>query len=65
MKQDFVLPSDTYLLNHSVGRPLKSAENHFKQSYLSPWQDSGREPWQAWLAIITEFQQSLGRLFNS
>ncbi|MEQ3513313.1 aminotransferase class V-fold PLP-dependent enzyme [Pseudoalteromonas sp. BZB3] len=65
MKQDFVLPSEAYLLNHSVGRPLKSAETHFKQSYLSPWQDSGREPWQAWLAIITEFQQALGRLFNS
>ena len=65
MKHDFVLPSETYLLNHSVGRPLKTAESNFRQCYLSPWQDSGREPWQAWLEIINEFQRGLAQLFGS
>lgn len=64
-KDDFVLADSTYLLNHSVGRPLKSSESAFKESFMSPWQASGVEPWAQWLTIITEFQRSLGLLFNA
>ena len=64
-KEDFVLADSTYLLNHSVGRPLKSAESAFKESFMSPWQASGVEPWAQWLTVITEFQRSLSLLFNA
>ncbi len=64
-KNDFLLANSRYLLNHSVGRPLKAAEQAFKDSFLSPWQDSGREPWQSWLAVIEQFKQNLAVLFNS
>ncbi len=62
---DFCLPEQgSYLLNHSVGRPLKSAEQHFKQAYFTPWQQGSTEPWQDWLTHISAFQAALGQLFN-
>ncbi|WP_394202448.1 aminotransferase class V-fold PLP-dependent enzyme [Shewanella waksmanii] len=64
-RQDFVLPKTTYLLNHSVGRPLASSQAAFEQSFLAPWQDLGREPWQAWLGVIEQFSANLARLLNS
>ena len=64
-KHDFHLSSGSYLLNHSVGRPLKSLQQAFQQAYLSPWQDQGREPWSDWLNVISKFNQALAKLFNS
>ena len=64
-KDDFLLADSCYLLNHSVGRPLKTTEQAFKDSFLSPWQESGREPWGDWLAIIENFKSALARLFNA
>jgi kynureninase len=61
---DFCLPDSTYLLNHSVGRPLKTAEDVFGDAYLRPWQTSGREPWAQWLPIIESFTQALATLFH-
>lgn len=63
-KNDFLLADSCYLLNHSVGRPLKTAEQAFKDSFLSPWQHSGREPWGDWLSIIEQFKTALAQLFN-
>ncbi|MGS2720722.1 aminotransferase class V-fold PLP-dependent enzyme [Paraglaciecola aestuariivivens] len=64
-KGDFSLPAQgSYLLNHSVGRPLKSAESHFLSHYFSPWQQGNTEPWQDWLSHIEVFQQQLAKLFN-
>lgn len=34
VKQDFCLAGPGYLLNHSVGRPLKSTEQALKQAFL-------------------------------
>jgi selenocysteine lyase/cysteine desulfurase len=65
MKQDFCLTNDTYLLSHSVGRPLKTAKAHFDKSYLSPWQDSNKEPWAQWLPNVEHFTLQLAKLFNS
>ncbi|GBL04474.1 aminotransferase class V-fold PLP-dependent enzyme [Glaciecola sp. KUL10] len=65
LRNDFALADTTYFLSHSVGRPLKSAELAFKESFLSPWQHSGLEPWGEWLTIIEKFQSSLGLLFNA
>ena len=63
-KDDFLLADSCYLLNHSVGRPLKTIEQAFKNSFLEPWQQSGIEPWGAWLGIIDRFQAGLAKLFN-
>ena len=65
MKQDFCLTDDTYLLSHSVGRPLKTAQSHFEQAYLAPWQHSNKEPWAQWLQNIEHFTTQLATLFNS
>lgn len=63
-KQDFCLTRAGYLLNHSVGRPLKSTEQVFKTAFFAPWQDSGREPWTQWLGVIEDFTSALSKLFN-
>ena len=64
-KNDFLLADSNYLLNHSVGRPLKTIEKAFKDSFLSPWQNSGKEPWANWLGVINDFQLALSSLFNA
>ncbi len=64
-KNDFLLAESNYLLNHSVGRPLKTIEKAFKDSFLSPWQSSGKEPWENWLEVINNFQLALSALFNA
>ncbi|WP_404341579.1 aminotransferase class V-fold PLP-dependent enzyme [Pseudoalteromonas mariniglutinosa] len=64
-KDDFCLTDGCYLLNHSVGRPLKSAQQYFNQHFFSPWQNTNKEPWQQWLPAVEQFNQALARLFNS
>ncbi|MGL5485231.1 MAG: aminotransferase class V-fold PLP-dependent enzyme, partial [Shewanella sp.] len=64
VKQDFCLAGPGYLLNHSVGRPLKSTEQALKQAFFAPWQESGREPWGQWLGVIDNFTAALASLFN-
>ena len=63
-KADFSLADGSYLLNHSVGRPLKSAEQVFTKQFFSPWQDSNIEPWQQWLKVVDLFCLNLAKLFN-
>lgn len=63
-KKDFYLAGPGYLLNHSVGRPLKSTEQVFKEAFFAPWQESGREPWGQWLSVIDDFTFALSKLFN-
>ncbi|PKG55464.1 MULTISPECIES: aminotransferase class V-fold PLP-dependent enzyme [unclassified Shewanella] len=64
-KKDFMLAPGSYLLNHSVGRPLQTAEADFKQQFFTPWQESGIEPWRDWLGIIERFTDGLSRMFNA
>ncbi|NNG45320.1 aminotransferase class V-fold PLP-dependent enzyme [Pseudoalteromonas sp. NEC-BIFX-2020_002] len=64
-KDDFNLTSGCYLLNHSVGRSLKSSQADFNQHFFTPWQNTNKEPWQQWLGVITRFTHALGLLFNS
>lgn len=65
MKQDFCLPHGTYLLNHSVGKPLKTAQQAFKDNFLEPWQYGETEPWGTWLNAVNQFTAGLAQLFNS
>ncbi|QYJ75172.1 aminotransferase class V-fold PLP-dependent enzyme [Shewanella sp. FJAT-52076] len=63
-KSAFFLPDGTYLLSHSVGRPLKAAKAGFEQDYWQPWCQSGREPWGDWLSAVEGFRTALGKLFD-
>jgi kynureninase len=63
-REDFMLARGIYLLNHSVGPPLKTTESHFKQAFLTPWQDSNTEPWPTWLDSVEHFTHALSQLFN-
>ncbi|QTL36546.1 aminotransferase class V-fold PLP-dependent enzyme [Pseudoalteromonas viridis] len=62
---DFSLPQGHYLLSHSVGRPLASAEQDFMQRYFHPWAGDNHEPWYQWLDGIQRFTAALAKLFNS
>lgn len=64
-KDDFSLSSGCYLLNHSVGRALKSSQSDFTEHFFAPWHTSNNEPWQQWLRAIERFTQALADLFNS
>ena len=64
-KEDFILTKANYLLNHSVGRPLKTSEKNFSEQLYTPWKNSLSEPWEQWLEIINEFTASLAKLFNA
>ena len=64
MKNDFCLPAQgQYLLSHSVGRPLQSAQSNFNQQFMAPWQQEGREPWEIWLSSIHTFTQNLANCY--
>ena len=63
-KRDFSLAPGSYLLSHSVGRPLNSAPAALEQAFFAPWQNSGREPWGQWLGVIDRFSAALAQLFQ-
>ncbi|MDP4983930.1 aminotransferase class V-fold PLP-dependent enzyme [Pseudoalteromonas tunicata] len=64
-KKEFILADGIYLLSHSVGRPLLNCHDVLQQTFLDPWQQSNREPWPDWLAVISEFQTALAHLFHA
>ena len=64
-KNDFALSEGVYLLNHSVGRPLKTAQQSFSKNFFSPWEQSNKEPWESWLDVIDQFTGGLAKLFNA
>lgn len=64
-KNDFALSEGVYLLNHSVGRPLKTAQQAFSKNFFSPWEQSNKEPWGSWLGVIDQFTSGLAKLFNA
>ena len=64
-KDDFILTNSNYLLNHSVGRPLKTSENDFSERFYEPWKKSNDEPWEKWLETINDFTLSLAKIFHA
>jgi len=64
-KKDFILTNANYLLNHSVGRPLKETEKIFTNKFFEPWSSSLDEPWNQWLPVIDHFTNELAQLFNA
>ncbi|MBH0058055.1 aminotransferase class V-fold PLP-dependent enzyme [Pseudoalteromonas sp. SWXJZ94C] len=65
LKNDFCMADGCYLLNHSVGRPLKNTQQYLAQHYFLPWESSSKEPWQQWLPAVEQFTTALGKLFNA
>lgn len=63
IRNDFDLNNSIYLLNHSVGRPLKSAESNLSNIFFDAWKTN--EPWHQWMNIFTDFQLSLSSLLNA
>ncbi|MDC1046289.1 aminotransferase class V-fold PLP-dependent enzyme [Candidatus Pseudothioglobus singularis] len=64
-KEDFILTNANYLLNHSVGRPLKETKKIFTKKFFEPWSSSLDEPWNQWLPVINHFTNELAQLFNA
>lgn len=64
-REHFVLGEGIYLLNHSVGRPPRSAEAAARTGFFEPWQTGAAEPWEAWFAEVDRFRAAVGALLNS
>lgn len=63
IRNDFDLNDSVYLLNHSVGKPLKQSEAALSNIFFNAWKSD--EPWHGWMPVFTDFQQSLSNLLNS
>jgi selenocysteine lyase/cysteine desulfurase len=64
-RETFALGEGIYLLNHSVGRPPRSAESAAQAGFFNPWQSGAVEPWEAWFAEVDRFRAAVGALLNS
>ncbi|KZN57239.1 hypothetical protein N474_08550 [Pseudoalteromonas luteoviolacea CPMOR-2] len=62
---DFYLPTEDYLLSHSVGRMLKTAQADFNDHFMAPWQQLNQEPWVQWLEGVERFTAALADLLGS
>jgi kynureninase len=65
MHSDLFLPGDgIYLLNHSVGRPPRSAASAAKRGFFEPWERGAAEPWDAWFAEVDSYRSAVARLLG-
>lgn len=64
-RETFALGEGIYLLNHSVGRPPRSAETAARSGFFEPWQTGAIEPWPAWFAEVDRFRTAVASLLNS
>ncbi|MCF2858533.1 aminotransferase class V-fold PLP-dependent enzyme [Pseudoalteromonas sp. SMS1] len=62
---DFHLPTQDYLLSHSVGRMMKTAQRDFDNQFMAPWQQLNQEPWAQWLEGVERFRTALANLLGS
>ena len=53
-----------YLLNHSVGRPPRSAAKAIEEGLLEPWAAPDDQAWPQWLAGIESFREALAALLG-
>ena len=65
MFEDRFIPHDgIYLLNHSVGRPPRTARDTAGEGFFEPWEHGDAEVWPGWLDQIDNFRQQLAALLN-
>jgi kynureninase len=60
IRNDFSMNDSIYLLNHSVGRPLKTSESNADELFFKAWKSN--EPWHEWMQVFTDFQNSISQL---
>ena len=65
MEDKFVKQQGTYMLSHSVGLPLKTAESAADIGFWQPWSIGGENVWDHWLAGMERLRASLSTLLNS
>jgi kynureninase len=53
-----------YALTHSVGCLPAGTEQALRRSVFEPWELEGGDAWGAWLAVITDFRESLAGLLG-
>jgi kynureninase len=63
IRNDFSMNDSIYLLNHSVGRPLKTSESNVDELFFRAWKSN--EPWHEWMHVFTDFQNSISQLLQS
>jgi len=64
-RETFSLGEGIYLLNHSVGRPPRSAESAAKAGFFEPWQTGAAEPWEAWFTEVDRFRSAVSGMQRS
>jgi len=65
MFEDQFIPHDgIYLLNHSVGRPPRTARQAVDEGFFEPWEQGDAEVWPSWLARVDDFRRTLATLLN-
>lgn len=62
-RDEFCIPDNIYLLNHSVGC-LPCRTEIATENFLKLWKEKGSHAWDDWLRIIKEFCCSLACLLN-
>ncbi|GAA6152352.1 aminotransferase class V-fold PLP-dependent enzyme [Pseudoteredinibacter isoporae] len=63
-REDFLLPTQRYLLSHSVGLALRSSQQHWQEAFFQHWQENPEQAWPNWLESIDGFRTALGQLLN-
>jgi hypothetical protein len=63
IRNDFSMNDSIYLLNHSVGRPLKTSESNADELFFKAWKSN--EPWHDWMQVFTDFQNSISQLLQA
>lgn len=63
-REDFLLPTQRYLLSHSVGLALRSSQQQLQDAFFKAWQENPEQAWPNWLQAIDQFRSALGGLLN-
>jgi len=64
-ESQFLPHNGIYLLNHSVGRPPRSARESVIGGFFDPWESGDAEVWPVWLEKIEAFRCALAKLLNA
>lgn len=64
-QDDFLLPTERYLLSHSIGLALRTGQQQLDKSFFQAWQNNPAEAWPNWLNAIDQFRQALASLLNA